>query len=104
MKAAAHHRRRQRRQLGLHRLPKRTRKPLRRLHDDVKQILAPRQSQLRALLIEVADGLLDFQPRGVAHIVAIVQHPIHRHFTQPALLSDLMDLVAVSDPALLMGK
>jgi hypothetical protein len=60
-------------------------------------MLAPRQSQLRALLIEVADGLLDFQPRGVAHIVAIVQDPIHRHFTQPALLSDLMDLVAVSD-------
>ena len=68
MEAAADHRGRQRGQLGLDRLLECARKPLRRLHDDINQILAPGQPQLGALLVEVADGLLDFAPGGLAHI------------------------------------
>ena len=44
------------------------RKPLRRLHDNIDQILASGQPQLGALLVEVTDGLLDFAPGGLAHI------------------------------------
>src|ERR1700758_2356766 len=96
MKPAADHRRRQRRQLGLHRRLERTRKTLWRLHGDIKHILASGQSQLRTLLVEVTDGLFDFQPGGVAHIGAIVQDTIDGGLTQTRLLSDLTDLVAMS--------
>ena len=41
MEAAADHRGCQRRQLGLHRSLGRARKPLRCLHDNIDQILAP---------------------------------------------------------------
>ena len=104
MKAAADHRGCQRRQLGLHRSLECARKPLRRLHDNIDQILAPGQPQLGALLVEVTDGLLDFAPGGLAHIGSVVQHPIHRRLAQPGLLSDLTDPVAMRHAALLDVK
>jgi hypothetical protein len=65
------------------------------LHDNINQILTPRQPQLGALLVEVTDGLLDFQPGGLAHIRPFLQHPIDRRIAQPGLLSDLAGPVTV---------
>ena len=82
-------------ELGLDGRPKRVGEPLRRLHHHVDEVAAAVEPQLCALFVEVGDRLVDLGDGGLPHARAVVEHPVDRGLAEPALLSDLADLVAV---------
>ena len=88
-------RRCERGQFGLDGPPESVGEPLGSLHDDVEEVLASGQPQLGALLVQVADGLLDLESRRLPHAGTLVQDAVHRRLAEAGLLRDLADLVAV---------
>jgi Phytanoyl-CoA dioxygenase (PhyH) len=96
MVARAKDRRPQRRHLIFQRAPHRLGEPVRRLHDDVDDELAPREPSLLALPAQFADRLLDALGGMPAHAAPRIEQAIDGRLAQARLERDFLDEKGVS--------
>ena len=91
MVARAKHRGPQCRHLVLERDANGLGKAVGRLHDDVDDKLAPRQSGLLSLAFELTDRLLDALGGVLAHAAPPIEHAIDRRLAETGLERNFLD-------------